>query len=236
MLELQNISKNFYGVKALDDVSLKLESGVVLAIVGDNGAGKSTLMKCVSAVISPDSGAISFNNQGIQSGNPASSKQAGIEMIYQDLSLCKLQDVVQNVFLGSELTKGLFLDRQSMIGQCNSVFKSLDIDIPKSSVVGSLSGGQQQSVAIARAMLRNPKLLIMDEPTAALAVKETQKVLEHILKVRDRGVSVIMITHNLQDVFEVADRILVMKQGRISYDITPQETSLEDLTGKIISG
>jgi ABC-type sugar transport system ATPase subunit len=236
MLKIKSVHKYFRGIHALKDVSIELDGGTVLALVGDNGAGKSTLMKCISGVINPDAGSIIFNGQDITWGDPSSCRSAGIEMIYQDLALCRLQDVVSNVFLGCEETKGFFLNKGSMARKCRITFAGLGIDIPLNSIVGSLSGGQQQSIAIARSMLSNPKLLIMDEPTAALAVKEAQRVIEHILRLKQRQVSVVMITHRLGDVFDVADRIMVMRQGEVKYDLAPHETDLKDLTSKIVGG
>lgn len=234
MLEMQNIDKRFRGVHALNDVSLGIKEKSVVALVGDNGAGKSTLMRCVTGAIHPDSGSILFQGKDLTQSSPEVSRSAGIEMIYQDLSLCRMQDIVTNVFLGREKTTRGFLDQKTMAEQCQSFFADLKIDIPLDSIVGTLSGGQQQSVAIVRAMISKPSLLIMDEPTAALAVKETQKVLGHISTLREQGVSVVIITHNLPEVFEVADRILVMRHGKIKYDLSPEETDLRDLTARIL--
>ena len=234
MLKINNVSKNFRGVEALKSVSVEIESGSVLAIVGDNGAGKSTLMKCVSGALNPDNGSIFIDDHELTHANPADSRAAGVEMIYQDLALCRMQDVVTNVFLGCEEKAGVFLKRKSMATKCANALAELEIEIPANSIVGNLSGGQQQSVAIARAMISDPKLLIMDEPTAALAAKETQRVLKSITNLKERGVTVAMITHRLADIFEIADRILVMTRGEISYDLTPEETNLVDLTSKII--
>ncbi len=236
MLDIHHLHKHFSGVHALKDVSLNIESGTVLALVGDNGAGKSTLMKCISGVFNADSGSIHFDGLDITHGTPAFCRQAGIEMIYQDLALCKLQDVIANVFLGQEERKGLFLNKDAMNKKCAKTFDALGIGVPLNAPVGRLSGGQQQSIAIARAMLSKPKLLIMDEPTAALAIKESKRVIEHIRRLRENQVAVIMITHKLDDVFEVADRIIVMRQGEIRHDLSPTETDLKDLTCKIIGG
>ncbi len=234
MLEVTKVHKRFRGVHALRSVSFSVPNGVVVAIVGDNGAGKSTLMKYISGAMNPDSGTISFNGTDLTHCNPKISRASGIEMIYQDLALCRLQDVVTNVFMGVEHTKGVFLNRSSMAKRCGNAFKKLGIHIPINSIVGKLSGGQQQSIAVARAMIANPQLLIMDEPTAALAVKETENVLKHIANVKKQGVSVIMISHNLLDVLKVADRVIVMRQGAISYDLAPEETDIRDLTAKVV--
>lgn len=234
MLDISSLHKHFAGVYALQDVSLSIKDGTVVALVGDNGAGKSTLAKCVSGVIVPDSGRVIFNGAEISGVGPAKARAAGIEMIYQDLSLCRKQDVVTNVFLGQEQTRGLFTKRKAMLSACNETFSELGIDIAPNSIVGSLSGGQQQSIAIARAMLAGPKLLIMDEPTAALAVKESQRVLEHIARVKACGVSVLIISHNLSDVLRASDRIIVMRQGAIKHDLAAEQTDVKDLTEKIL--
>ncbi len=234
MLKITDLHKSFGGVQALDGVSLDIGQAQVVAIVGDNGAGKSTLMKCVSGMHQADTGRITFNNQDVTNDTPSQSRAIGIEMIYQDLGLCGQQDVVTNVFLGKEEKKGLFLDKVGMAGKCAKAFKELGIDIPLNTATKTLSGGQQQSVAIARAIISNPKLLITDEPTAALAVKEVNKVLKHIKVLKKKGISVVMITHRLSDIFEVADRIVVMRRGKIIHDLLPKETNLQDLTCKII--
>jgi ABC-type sugar transport system ATPase subunit len=235
MLEINKLNKTFRGVQALSDVSLKLGSGCVLAIVGDNGAGKSTLMKCISGATIPDSGSIIFNEKTLLTGNPSASRSAGIEMIYQDLSLCAQQDVLTNIFLGREHRNGIFVNRRRMATECKHILETLGLTLSLDSIVGNLSGGQQQSIAIARALISKPQLLVMDEPTAALAVKEVKTVLEQILSLKNQGVSVIMITHRLVDVFEVADRVIVMSHGKIQHDITTQATNLADLTLKIVT-
>ena len=235
MLQINNLYKTFRGVQALSDVCLTLEQGCVLAIVGDNGAGKSTLMKCISGVSVPDRGSIIFNGQPLAAGDPSASRDAGIEMIYQDLSLCSQQDVLTNIFLGRELKNGIFANRNLMATECTHILKTLGLTLSLDSIVGNLSGGQQQSVAIARALITKPQLLVMDEPTAALAVKEVKTVLEQIISLKNQGVSVIMITHRLVDVFEVADRVIVMSHGKIQHDIPTHATNLADLTLKIVT-
>lgn len=236
MLEMTGLHKHFRGVHAVNGVSLKMREGSVLALVGDNGAGKSTLMKCASGALRPDCGLVVFNGQDLSKAAPEAARRAGIEMIYQDLSLCPQQDVVANVFLGREKRKGLFLDSRAMTHKCQSVFSELGAELNLRSAVGRLSGGQQQSVAIARALIGKPKLLIMDEPTAALAVKETNRVLRLILQLKKSAVSVVMITHRLSDIFEVADRIIVMRHGEVTHDLLPAETDIKDLTSKILGG
>lgn len=233
MLEICNIYKRFDGVHALENVSLTVNEGAVVGLVGDNGAGKSTLMKCVSRVLNTDSGKIFFNHTDITEAGPAQARAAGIEMIYQDLALCRKQDVVTNVFLGRERGK-IILDRKIMRDICQALFSELGIDISCDTIVGNLSGGQQQSIAIARAMLSKPKLLIMDEPTAALAARESHRVLDHIVRAREQGTCVIVISHNLPAVLQVASRIVVMKHGAVKFDLATEKTNIRDLTEKIV--
>ncbi len=234
MLQINALTKNFRGVRALNNVTFQMDQRIVVAFVGDNGAGKSTLMKCVSGALTPDSGTIQFDSLDISRADPGICRDAGIEMIYQDLSLCRLQNVATNVFLGRELKNGMFLDKKLMEARCEEVFNELGVKISSRKSVGALSGGQQQSVAIARAMIAKPKLLIMDEPTAALSAKEVVSVLGQITALRTTGVAVAIITHRLADVFEVADRIIVMSQGEIKHDLATTETDLKDLTSRII--
>lgn len=235
MLKIQNISKHFGGVTALDKVFLKIEQGMVVGILGDNGAGKSTLMKCISGAILPDSGTITFDGKEISLGDPSIIRKLGIEMIYQDLSLCGQQDVLSNIFLGRELKiKSGFLDNIQMRKTGKEVLEQLGIKIPLDKEVRKLSGGQQQTIAISRAMMFKPKLVIMDEPTSALAVKEVNHVLDMIRHLKKQGVSVIIISHRLQDVFEVADRIIIMKQGRIQTDKPVAKITLKDAISQII--
>ncbi len=203
-------------------------------MLGDNGAGKSTLMKCIAGVITPDSGKILFDNIDITKITPAGSRGVGIEMIFQDLGLCRKQSVLTNVFLGHEYRFGPFLNRKKMRQECDAAFASLGIEVAAGALVGTLSGGQQQSIAIARSMISKPRLLIMDEPTAALAAKESERVLNHILKVKQQGTTVIMISHNLSEVLRVADKIIIMKHGIIKYQVTPSQTNIKELTEKII--
>ncbi|RIL01665.1 MAG: ABC transporter ATP-binding protein, partial [Proteobacteria bacterium] len=234
-LEIRGVSRAFGGIQALSRVSMKIGSGEVLALVGGNGAGKSTLMKCVSGALAPDTGAILLEGRELAPGSTQHSRTAGIEMIYQDLQLCQQHDALTNVFLGREYRRVLLLDRHAMRRRCLEIFEQLGIEISPSARVGKLSGGQQQSVAIARAMVSDAKLIIMDEPTAALAVKESGRVLSLITALKQRGVSVVMITHRLSDVFQVADRIIVMSHGTVLHELAPSQTNLSDLTVKILA-
>lgn len=234
MLKLKNINKNFKGVCALNNISIEFLKEEVVAIVGDNGAGKSTLMKCITGAINPDNGSIKFKNREINNCTPEDSRALGIEMIYQNLSLCRKQNVATNIFLGCEIKKGLFLNKKEMHIKCKEIFGNLALDISPKSIVSNLSGGRQQAVAIARALISKPSLLIMDEPTAALGVKETAKVLNTIYALKKNNVSVIMITHRLSDVFQICDRVLVMKHGSIVYDLKPKDTNIVELTARIV--
>lgn len=241
VLEIQNIDKSFGGIHALNDVSFSVQSGEIIGLVGDNGAGKSTLMKCVSGVVVPDSGDIYFEKKKIPLGQASLIRDHGIEMIYQDLALCPQQDVVSNIFLGREKMITIqgyqvpFLDRRTMKNRAQEILKKLNADIDLNSVVGDLSGGQQQAVAIARAMVDIPRLVIMDEPTAALGVKESRKVINLIKNLKKQNVTVIMISHHLPDVFETATRIVVMKHGSVDYDTSVTKTTLKAITERLLT-
>ncbi len=233
-LEIHGLNKYYGGAQALKNVSFSLETGIVLGVVGDNGAGKSTLMKCITGAERPDSGFIRFNGQDV-SGRPRESRMAGIEMIYQDLNLCPQLDVAANIFLGREAAKGYFLDNRLMRSRAQDILGRLNADILVGVSAGLLSGGQQQAVAIARALLVNPRLLIMDEPTAALGVREAGKVLGLIQSLKAEGITVIIISHRLGDIFEVADRVILMRRGEIREDKPVSQISLKDIKEKIVS-
>ncbi len=218
MLVVHEATKTFGGVHALDSVSMTLDAGEVVALAGDNGAGKSTLIKIISGVHRPDSGSVSFCGQQVQFGSPREARDAGIETIYQDLSLAENLDVPANIFLGREPMHRLFgvlpvIDRPAMRQRSEVVLRSLDIHTSLDRPVRDLSGGQRQAVAIGRAIYWNARLLIMDEPTAALGVPEQRKVIELIHRLRGKGVAVLFISHNLIDIFAVADRIIVLRRG-----------------------
>jgi D-xylose transport system ATP-binding protein len=215
LLSLRGISKSFGPVQALQDVDLDVPAGQVTAIIGDNGAGKSTLIKSISGIWSPSSGQIFWNGKEVQIHTPHDASQLGIATVYQDLALCDNLDIVENMFLGVEETKFGVLDEIKMELATVRVLKELAVTTVKSvrQKVGSLSGGQRQAVAVAKAAMRDAKLVILDEPTAALGVSQTAQVLGLIKLLASRGVSVIVISHNLTDVFEVADRIAVMYLG-----------------------
>jgi len=217
LLQLRGISKSFGPVQALTDVDLDLPAGQVTALVGDNGAGKSVLIKCIAGIHSPDHGEIFWEGHPVRIRSPRDAASLGIETVYQDLALCDNLDIVQNMFLGREHVRGVILDEERMETAAAETLASLAVTTVRSirQPVASLSGGQRQSVAIAKAVLWNTKLVIMDEPTAALGVAQTAMVLSLVRRLADRGHAVIIISHNMNDVFEVADRLAVLYLGKI---------------------
>lgn len=219
ILEMQGIVKRFGGVTALDHVDFEVREGEVMALVGDNGAGKSTLIKTISGAHSPEEGTINFRGQEVKLKNPQDAWSFGIATIYQELALAGKMDITDNIFLGRELRKNLFgiplLDKAHMRRRSRELLDQLDVHVPNlDAQVEKLSGGQRQGIAIARALNLEAELIVMDEPTAALAVAEVRKVLDFIRRLRSQGKSVILISHNVQDVFEVSDRITVLRLGQ----------------------
>jgi len=235
LVALRGIEKTFGSIAALRGVDLDLFAGECLGLIGDNAAGKSTLTKILAGVHEPDRGCITVAGEEVRFSNPAAARARRIEMVFQDLSLCDTIDVAGNLFLGRELAASGFLRKQAMIDAAREMLASLQIRIPNlTATVGSLSGGQRQSIAIARAASFDPLVLIMDEPTSALAVAEVEAVLALIRHVKARGVSVVLITHRLQDLFRVCDRIAVMYEGLKVAERRIGETSLEDLVSLIV--
>jgi len=217
VLELRDISKSFGSVQALTDVDLDVHRGEVMALVGDNGAGKSTLIKCIAGIHAADSGEILFDGTPVTISGPKDAARLGIEVVYQDLALCDNLDVVQNMFLGREAHSPLQVLREPVMEQRTATtLKSLAVTTIRSirQPVATLSGGQRQSVAVARAVMWNSKLVILDEPTAALGVAQTEQVLALVKRLGEQGLAVVLISHNLHDIFEVADRITVLRLGR----------------------
>lgn len=216
LLRLRGVSKRFGAVQALQDVDLDVHAGEVVALVGDNGAGKSTLIKAISGATPADEGRFEFAGHDVKINSPGDASHLGIAVVYQDLALCDNLDVVANLYLGTELHRGPLLDEIAMEREARSLLDSLAVRTLRSvrAEVGMLSGGQRQTVAIARAMIGAPRLTILDEPTAALGVAQTEQVLALVGRLRERGMGVILISHNLADVFEVADRIEVLRLGR----------------------
>jgi simple sugar transport system ATP-binding protein len=234
---MRHISKAFGAVRALIDVHLVLYPGEILGLVGDNSAGKSTLMKILTGAYQRDAGEIIVAGAGVHFRSPHESRAVGIEMIYQDFALCGNMDVGQNVFLGRWPRKGLFIDRKKMYGDADQVLKRLKVDV--NSVyqrVESLSGGRQQSVAIARAISFEPKVIILDEPTANLSVMATERLLETMQELKRHNVAQIIISHRLQDIFEVGDRIMVLKRGRHVGERYINETTEHEVLGLIVQG
>jgi ABC-type sugar transport system ATPase subunit len=217
LLKIRELDKHFGPVQALYHVDLDIPSGQVTALCGDNGAGKSVLTKCIAGIYQPDHGQIYWEGHPVHIRGARDSARLGIETVYQDLALADNLDIVQNMFLGRERVKFGLLDEDSMERAAAETLASLRVTTVRSirQPVASLSGGQRQSVAVAKAVMWNSKLVIMDEPTAALGVVQTKQVLELIKRLRDRGLAVMVISHNLNDVFEVADRIAVMYLGRL---------------------
>src|ERR1700744_2063411 len=227
VLSLRGISKNFGAVSALTDIELDVHAGEVVALVGDNGAGKSTLVKVLAGVHQPSSGTIRFAGKEVSLSDPGTALDLGIATVFQDLALCENLDVVANIFLGRELAP-LRLDEVAMEVKSWTLLNELSARIPSvRDVVASLSGGQRQTVASARSLLLAPKLIILDEPTAALGVAQTAEVLNLIERVRDRGHAVIMISHNMEDVRAVADRIVVLRLGRNNGVFYPDSSNQE---------
>ena len=217
LLRLRGVSKSFGPVQALKGVDLDLPAGRVTALAGDNGAGKSSLIKCIAGIHIPDEGEIMWEGKSVRIHGPADAAELGIQTVYQDLALCDNLDIVQNMFLGRERLRRGQLDDESMEEAANETLSSLAVTTVRSvrQHVATLSGGQRQSVAIAKAVLWNSKLVIMDEPTAALGVAQTTMVLDLVRRLAERGHAVLLISHNMNDVFEVADRVAVMRHGRM---------------------
>lgn len=236
MLLAQGISKSFGSNRVNHDISLRFERGTVTALVGDNGAGKSTFLKILAGVLRPDLGSLSLDDETLPVFSPLLHRAAGVEMVYQDLALAKNHDVVTNIFAGREITNSLgCVDRRSMRAKARQMLQSLGFNLANLDTrVGSLSGGQQQSVAIARALLFNPKVILFDEPTAALGAREVGRVLELIREQKRAGRVVIFVSHRLNDVVEVSDRVVVLKRGAVSSDQPAGGLSVADLVHGIV--
>jgi ABC-type sugar transport system ATPase subunit len=240
ILQAKDLYKHFGGLVAVDHVSLDIYSGEVVGLLGDNGAGKSTLIKMISGAYKPDGGQIVLNGEVVSFSTPLEARKRGIETIYQDLALCENLDASSNIFLGRERMRyqlGILrvLDRSYMLRESRQVLDQLDIRIPElRNPIRQLSGGQRQAVSIARAVYWNAHLMIMDEPTAALGVPEQLKVLELIRTLRDQGVPVILISHNMQDVFAVADRVIVMRRGSKAGERKVSETNENEVVGLMV--
>ena len=234
VLGLEHISKSYGAVQALSDVSLIVDQGEVVALVGDNGAGKSTLIKAIAGVQPMDGGTMMVNGVVVSPRNPIDSTRLGIATVYQDLALCDNLDVVSNLFLGQEKKTAGFLRSLDMEEVAIGLLARLSVKIKDlRAPVASLSGGQRQSVAIARSLLGDPKLVILDEPTAALGVEQTAEVLGLIERLREEGHAVLMVSHNLADVFDVADRIVCLRLGRSVASFAVENTTEDDVVAAI---
>lgn len=237
VLELTNISKHFGAIQAVNDVSLSIEPGQVVGLMGDNGAGKSTLVKMIAGNFRPSHGVMRLDDKELILHKPAEARQHGIEIVHQDLALCNNLTAAANVYLGRELRRGVgpfrILDYATMYKRAGQLFAELKSETRPRDLVKQMSGGQRQAVAIARTMLSQAKIVLMDEPTAAISVRQVAEVLNLIRHLRDQGIAVVLISHRMPDVFDVADRVIVMRRGRKVADKTIASSSPEEVTGLI---
>ncbi len=238
ILALRGINKSFGPVHVLHDVDLVVRAGEVTALVGDNGAGKSTLVKCIAGIHSTDSGEVRFGGEAVTIANPRDAAALGIEVVYQDLALCDNLDIVQNMFLGRERTATGLLDEASMEQAARDTLASLSVRTVKSvrTPVAALSGGQRQTVAIAKSVLWDSKVVLLDEPTAALGVAQTRQVLDLVRRLADNGLGVLLISHNMNDVVEVSDTVAALYLGRLAAQIPVSQTSVGQIVELITSG
>jgi simple sugar transport system ATP-binding protein len=237
LLSLKSVSKNFGAINALSDVDLQLSRGEVVGLMGDNGAGKSTLVKLIAGNFPPTSGEIVLDDEVVHFHKPVEARAKGIEVVYQDLALCNNLSAAANVFLGRELKKSIgpirWLDHAAMTRKAGQLFAELKSETRPRDLVRQMSGGQRQAVAIARTRLSKAKIVLMDEPTAAISVRQVAEVLDLIRRMRDAGITVVLISHRMPDVFEVCDRVVVMRRGRKVADKPITDSSPEEVTGLI---
>ena len=237
LLEVRNVSKSFGAIQAVNDISWSIEPGEVVGLMGDNGAGKSTLVKLIAGNFPPTDGEVLVDGEVCHFHKPIQARAKGIEVVYQDLALADNLTAAQNVFLGREQNKGIWpfrvLDKQAMIDRSAELFDELKSETRPRDLVKKMSGGQRQAVAIARTRLSNAKLVLMDEPTAAISVRQVAEVLELIRRLKHQAVAVILISHRMPDVFAVSDRIIVMRRGTKVADKATASTSPEEITGLI---
>ncbi|MDO9306479.1 ATP-binding cassette domain-containing protein [Mesorhizobium sp. KR9-304] len=237
VLELKNISKHFGAIHAVNDVSFSIEPGEVVGLMGDNGAGKSTLVKMIAGNFRPTEGSMKMDGHELVLHKPVDARRHGIEIVHQDLALCNNLTAAANVFLGRELRRGVgpfsILDYASMYRRAGEIFKELKSETRPRDLVKQMSGGQRQAVAIARTMLSEAKIVLMDEPTAAISVRQVAEVLNLIRQLRSKGIAVVLISHRMPDVFTVADRVIVMRRGRKVADKPIAKSSPEEVTGLI---
>ena len=238
ILSLRKVNKSFGPVHVLKDVDFDAYAGKVTALVGDNGAGKSTLIKCIAGIYTPETGEFIFEGNKVTIAGPRDATALGIEIVYQDLALCDNLDIVHNMFLGREEKSGITLNESTMESMAKKTLDGLSVRTVKSirQKVASLSGGQRQTVAIARAVLWNSKVVILDEPTAALGVAQTEQVLKLVRQLADNGLAVIVISHNLNDVFQVADNIAAMYLGTMAAQVEKNSVSQNDVVRLITTG
>lgn len=238
LIELKNIAKSFGAIQALQGVDLSIAAGEAVGLMGDNGAGKSTLMKIIAGNFPPTSGTIRIEGQEVEFTKPLDAREAGIEIVYQDLALCDNLTAAANVFLGRELRKKIgpfsMLDYPAMYKRAGELFGELKSETRPRDLVRQMSGGQRQAVAIARTRLSDPKLVLMDEPTAAISVRQVKEVLALIHRLKDTGHAVILVSHRMPDVFDVCDRVAVLRRGTKVADKRIQDTNPEEVTGLII--
>ena len=237
VLELRHVAKHFGAIEAVKDVSFSLEKGEVIGLMGDNGAGKSTLVKMIAGNFRPNSGSILIDGKEIVMNRPVDARDHGIEIVHQDLALCNNLTAAANVYLGRELKLGVgpfkILDYTSMYRRAGEIFAELKSETRPRDLVKKMSGGQRQAVAIARTRLSNAKIVLMDEPTAAISVRQVAEVLNLIKRLRDQGVTVVLISHRMPDLFAVADRVIVMRRGTKVADRRIADSSPEEVTGLI---
>ena len=238
ILSLRKVNKSFGPVHVLKDVDFDAYAGKVTALVGDNGAGKSTLIKCIAGIYTPETGEFVFEGKKVTIAGPRDATALGIEIVYQDLALCDNLDIVHNMFLGREEKSGITINESTMESMAKKTLDGLSVRTVKSirQKVASLSGGQRQTVAIARAVLWNSKVVILDEPTAALGVAQTEQVLKLVRQLADNGLAVIVISHNLNDVFQVADNIAAMYLGTMAAQIDKNSVNQNDVVRLITTG
>jgi len=238
LLEIRNLNKSFGPVQVLRGVDFAANAGEVTALVGDNGAGKSTLVKCIGGIYPIDSGDFYFEGRSVSVHGPRDAGALGIEIVYQDLALCDNLDIVENMFLGRERLHGIVLNESGMEQSAQETLASLSVRTVKSvrQRVSSLSGGQRQTVAIAKAVLWNSKVVVLDEPTAALGVAQTAQVLELVRRLADRGLGVVLISHNMTDVLQVADRIVVLYLGETAAQVQRSDVNQQQLVELITTG
>ncbi|WP_137150893.1 ATP-binding cassette domain-containing protein [Devosia sp. FKR38] len=237
VLELSNISKHFGAIQAVNDVSFSLEAGEVIGLMGDNGAGKSTLVKMIAGNFAPSEGTMRMDGEPLVMHHPVDARRHGIEIVHQDLALCNNLTAAANVFLGRELYRWIgpirVLDYATMYRRSGEIFAELKSETRPRDLIRNMSGGQRQAVAIGRTRLSNPKVVLMDEPTAAISVRQVAEVLSLIKRLRDQGITVVLISHRMPDVFGVADRVIVLRRGTKVADKRIDQSSPEEVTGLI---